>query len=163
MHLILFDVGGYTIYCYGVLLAVAYLLGLQFGVMRARTRALDQQWITFHHPAAAANRTARGVPLHRTQLYEASAEALIVIVLPVLEWRGRAFPGGTFWSSMLPYGVSRLFIEFYPGDERGIILNTVSTSQFLSLIPVPLAVVMLRVLEQRTDPSRHAAAQRVAA
>ncbi len=43
MHPILFDFGGLTIYAYGVLLAAAYLLGLQFALMRARARGLDGQ------------------------------------------------------------------------------------------------------------------------
>ena len=33
--------GGFPVYTYGVLLAAAYLLGLQFALVRARTRDLD--------------------------------------------------------------------------------------------------------------------------
>src|SRR5215208_1796293 len=43
MHPVLFDFGGFTIYAYGVLLAAAYLLGLQFALVRARSRGLDGQ------------------------------------------------------------------------------------------------------------------------
>ena len=43
MHPILFDFGGFTIYAYGVLLAAAYLLGLQYALVRARRRGLDAQ------------------------------------------------------------------------------------------------------------------------
>src|SRR6187549_2144911 len=43
MHPVLFDFGGLTIYSYGVLLAAAYLLGLQFALIRARKRGLDSQ------------------------------------------------------------------------------------------------------------------------
>src|ERR671922_1938635 len=42
MHPILFEIGGFPVYTYGLLLAAAYLLGLQFALMRARTRGLDQ-------------------------------------------------------------------------------------------------------------------------
>ena len=38
MHPILFEIGGFPVYTYGVLLAAAYLLGLQFALRRARTR-----------------------------------------------------------------------------------------------------------------------------
>ena len=41
MHPILFEIGGFPVYTYGVLLAAAYLLGLQFALKRARTRGLD--------------------------------------------------------------------------------------------------------------------------
>jgi phosphatidylglycerol:prolipoprotein diacylglycerol transferase len=269
MHPILFDLGGFTIYAYGVLLAAAYLLGLQFALMRARARGLDGQrvmdlgiWIiisalvgaklllfivdfrrytshprdlmellrsggvfyggliaavvvallylrrhrlplwtttdvfapgialghvigrlgclmagccfgrpasvpwaiTFRDPAAMANvGTPLGVPLHPTQLYEAGAEALILACLLAFERRGRPFPGRTFWSYMLLYGVSRFVIEFYRGDSRGMVFDVLSTSQFVSVILVPLAIVMLVVLGRRPDPSRQAAAQRAAA
>jgi hypothetical protein len=41
MHPILFEIGGFPIYTYGLLLAAAYLLGLQFALKRARRRGLD--------------------------------------------------------------------------------------------------------------------------
>jgi phosphatidylglycerol:prolipoprotein diacylglycerol transferase len=269
MHPILFEFGRFTIYSYGVLLAAAYLLGLQLALMRARRRGMDPQrvmdlgiWIivsalvgakllllvvdfrqfttnprelfgllrsggvfyggliagvtvalwyirrhrlplwtttdvfapgialghvvgrlgclmagccfgrptsapwaiTFRDPAAAANvGTPLGVPLHPTQLYEAGAETLILAALFALERRGRPFPGRTFWTYVLLYGVSRFAIEFYRGDNRGVVFNVLSTSQFVSLIVVPLAIVMLVLLGRRTGPTRHAAAQRVAA
>ena len=43
MHPVLFEFGQLTIYSYGVLLAAAYLLGLQFALVRARARGLDSQ------------------------------------------------------------------------------------------------------------------------
>jgi phosphatidylglycerol:prolipoprotein diacylglycerol transferase len=268
MHPILFETGPFTIYSYGVLLAAAYLLGLQLALTRARRRGLDAQrvmdlgiWIiisalvgakllllivdfrqfsadprelvalarsggvfyggliggvtvalwymrrhalplwtttdvfapgialghvvgrlgclmagccfgratsvpwaiTFHDPAAAANLTPLGVPLHPTQLYEAGAEALIFAIVLLLERRGRGFPGRTFWSYMLLYGVSRFIIEFYRGDSRGMVFNLLSTSQFVSAILVPLAIAMMWLLGHRTDPTRRSAAAQVAA
>ena len=41
MYPILFEIGGFPVYNYGLLLAAAYLLGLQFALVRARTRGLD--------------------------------------------------------------------------------------------------------------------------
>ena len=41
MHPILFEFGGFPVYTYGVLLAAAYLLGLQLALVRARARGLD--------------------------------------------------------------------------------------------------------------------------
>src|SRR5438045_62984 len=64
--------------------------------------------ITFSDPFAAANvGTPLGVPLHPTQLYEAGAELLILIVLLTTEKKGRSFPGRTFWLYMLLYAISR--------------------------------------------------------
>jgi len=41
MHPILFEIGGFPVYTYGVLLAAAYLLGLQFALVRAKRLGLD--------------------------------------------------------------------------------------------------------------------------
>ncbi|MEO6221848.1 MAG: prolipoprotein diacylglyceryl transferase [Vicinamibacterales bacterium] len=41
MHPILFSVGDWPVYSYGVLLAAAYLIGLQLGVVRARKAGID--------------------------------------------------------------------------------------------------------------------------
>jgi phosphatidylglycerol:prolipoprotein diacylglycerol transferase len=113
-------------------------------------RPADVPWaITFTDPVAAANvGTPLGVPLHPTQLYDAGAELLIMLLLLVTERRGRTFPGRTFWLYILLYGVSRFAIEFYRGDDRGSLMG-LSTSQFISIIAVPLAVSMLMWLRAR--------------
>ncbi len=254
MHPILFQIGNWPVYSYGVLLAVAYLVALQLAVVRARHRGIDgarvmdlgiyliiaalvgaklmlivvdfkyfvanpreiaslvraggvfyggllgalvtalvlvrrynfRIWttadlfapgialghvigrlgcllagccygkptdlpwgITFTNPEAAANvGTPLGIPLHPTQLYDAGAELLILILLLVTERRGRPFEGRTFWLYMLLYGISRFIIEFFRGDDRGVMMG-VSTSQFVSLIVVPLAIAMLLRLRTR--------------
>src|SRR6476659_9427447 len=119
--------------------------------------------ITFTSPFAAANvGTPLNVPLHPTQLYEAGAELLILGVLLWTERKGRPFAGRTFWLYMLLYAVSRFIIEFYRGDDRGIILGW-STSQFISLILAPLSVLMLIVLARRSRSPEPARAARRAA
>jgi phosphatidylglycerol:prolipoprotein diacylglycerol transferase len=259
MHPILFEIAGWPIYAYGLLLALAYLVGLQLAVVRARRRGVDASrvmdlgiyliiaalvgaklmlvivdfdyfaerpgeilslvraggvfyggllaalgvalwlvrryrldlwttadlmapgialghvvgrlgcllagccygrptdvpWaITFTSPAAAENvGTPLGIPLHPTQLYDAGAELLILVLLLATERRGRPFPGRTFWLYMLLYAISRFIIEMFRGDERGMILG-VSTSQFVSLLIVPLSLVMLwRLATRRGAPA----------
>jgi len=258
MHPILFEIRGFPVYTYGVLLAAAYLVALQFALVRAKSRGLDPNrvmdlgiWIiisalagakllllvvdfdtfgrhpadwlklmrsagvfyggliaavvvalfylwrhrmpiwtvtdvfapgialghvigrfgclfagccfgrptsvpwaiTFHSEYAGQNvGTPLGVPLHPTQIYEAGAELLILGFLLLSERRGRAFPGRTFWSYMLLYGVSRFIIEFYRGDNRGS-LGMFSTSQVVSLVVVPLAIVMLLILRRSSSPT----------
>jgi phosphatidylglycerol:prolipoprotein diacylglycerol transferase len=255
MHPILFQIGDWPVYSYGVLLAAAYLVALQLAVVRARRRGIDgtrvmdlgiyliiaalvgaklmlvivdfeyfrsqprellslvraggvfyggllaalgmafvlvrryqlRIWttadlfapgialghvvgrlgclmagccygtptsvpwaITFTNPLAASNvGTPLGIPLHPTQLYDAGAELLILVVLLATERRGRTFEGRTFWLYMLLYAISRFVVEFYRGDERGMLLG-VSTSQFVSILVVPLALVMLVRLRKRT-------------
>ena len=268
MHPILFEIGGFPVYTYGVLLAAAYLLGLQFALVRARARALDANkvmdlgiWIiisaligakllllivdfdsfrqnprelltllrsggvfyggliaavavafwylrryrlpvwtvcdafapgialghvigrmgcffagccfgratsvpwavTFTNTYANENAgTPLHVPIHPTQLYEAGAELAILGLLLWLERRWRPFPGRTFWSYLLFYGVTRFIIEFYRGDARGMV-GDLSTSQFVSVLLVPLSIIMLIVLARRPAPDPKVAARRARA
>ena len=268
MHPILFEIGGFPVYTYGVLLAAAYLLGLQFALVRARARALDANkvmdlgiWIiisaligakllllivdfdsfrqnprelltllrsggvfyggliaavavafwylrryrlpvwtvcdafapgialghvigrmgcffagccfgratsvpwavTFTNTYANENAgTPLNVPIHPTQLYEAGAELAILGLLLRLERRWRPFPGRTFWSYLLFYGVTRFIIEFYRGDARGMV-GDLSTSQFVSVLLVPLSIIMLIVLARRPAPDPKVAARRARA
>jgi phosphatidylglycerol:prolipoprotein diacylglycerol transferase len=254
----LFEFGAITIYTYGVLLAAAYLLGLQLAMARGRARGLDQArildlgiyiiisaligakallfvtdfrtfvsdprslldlarsggvfygglilavvvalwyikrvglplwttcdsfapgialghvvgrfgcffagccygkpttvpWaITFTNPYAAANvGTPLNIPLHPTQLYEAGAEALILLLLLSTESRGKRYPGRTFWLYMLLYAISRYIIEIFRGDPRGTVFSF-STSQFISIILAPLAIAMLLYLGRRVTPA----------
>lgn len=247
----LFELGPLSIYTYGVLLAAAYLIGLQFTLMRAKTRGLDgnrvmdlgiyiiisaligaklllivvdfnhfQQdpwsilrsggvfyggllvavstafwymrryrmplwtvcdafapgiilgqavgrmgclmagccygklteipWgITFTNPLAAANvGTPLAVNLHPTQLYESLTALLILGLLLISERTMKSFPGRTFWNYLLLYSLARFFIEFYRGDPRGTVFDVLSTSQFVSLLLIPLSVLMLLILRR---------------
>lgn len=133
-------------------IALGHVIG-RFGCLMAGCcygRPTTMPWaITFTNPEAAANvGTPLGVPLHPTQLYDAGAELAILLILLFTERRGRTFSGRTFWLYVLLYGISRFVIEFFRGDDRGVILG-VSTSQFVSLIAVPLSVIMLVRLRAR--------------
>jgi phosphatidylglycerol:prolipoprotein diacylglycerol transferase len=113
--------------------------------------------VTFTDPYAASNvGTPLNVPLHPTQVYEAGAEALILIALLATESRGKTFPGRTFWLYMLLYSISRYVIEMFRADPRGTVFMF-STSQFISLLLGPLAVIMLVYLGRRGAPAPTAA------
>jgi phosphatidylglycerol:prolipoprotein diacylglycerol transferase len=136
-------------------IALGHVIG-RFGCLFAGCcygKPTTKAWgITFTDPFAAANvGTPLGVALHPTQLYEAGAELLILIVLLVTERKGRPFPGRTFWLYMLLYAISRFIIEFYRGDDRGTV-GMFSTSQFISIVLAPLAIVMLVYLSRVVTP-----------
>jgi len=136
-------------------IALGHVVG-RFGCLFAGCcygKPTTRPWgITFTDPFAAANvGTPLGVALHPTQLYEAGAELLILIVLLVTERKGRPFPGRTFWLYMLLYAISRFIIEFYRGDERGTV-GMFSTSQFISIVLAPLAIIMLVYLSRVIVP-----------
>ena len=44
-------------------------------------------------------------------------------------------------------------IEFYRGDPRGMVFDTIPTSQFLSGLIVPISVIMLIYLGRRAGAS----------
>ena len=97
-----------------------------------------------HQSRGGANvGTPLGVPLHPTQLYESGADLVILVLLLLTERRGRPFAGRTFWLYMLLYGASRFVVEFYRGDPRGVVFGVLSTSQFIALLIVPVAIFML--------------------
>jgi phosphatidylglycerol:prolipoprotein diacylglycerol transferase len=136
-------------------IALGHVVG-RFGCLFAGCcygKPTTRPWgITFTDPFAAANvGTPLGVALHPTQLYEAGAELLILIILLVTERKGRPFPGRTFWLYMLLYAISRFIIEFYRGDDRGTV-GMFSTSQFISIVLAPLAMVMLVYLSRVVTP-----------
>jgi phosphatidylglycerol:prolipoprotein diacylglycerol transferase len=136
-------------------IALGHVVG-RFGCLFAGCcygKPTTEPWgITFTDPFAAANvGTPLGVPLHPTQLYEAGAEFLILMILLATERKGRPFAGRTFWLYMLLYAISRFIIEFYRGDPRGSV-GMFSTSQFISIILAPLAIVMLVRLSRATTP-----------
>ena len=113
----------------------------------------EMPWgITFTNTLAAANvGTPLGVALHPTQLYEAVAMLLVLGVLLASERHWRPFPGRTFWTYLLLYGLARFAIEFYRGDPRGLVFDTVPTSQFVSVLIVPISLGMLVYLRRRNN------------
>jgi phosphatidylglycerol:prolipoprotein diacylglycerol transferase len=126
-------------------------------------RRTDVPWaVTFTDPFAASNvGTPLNVPLHPTQLYEAGAELVILVMLLATERKGRPYPGRTFWGYMFLYAVSRFVIEFYRADERGLLMG-LSTSQFISLVLAPLSLFMLVYLRRPHSPQPAKTARKAA-
>jgi phosphatidylglycerol:prolipoprotein diacylglycerol transferase len=116
--------------------------------------------VTFTDPVANLNvGTPLNTPLHPTQVYESAAGLLILLLLLAIERRGRAFPGRTFWLFVLFYSVSRFIIEFYRGDDRGMPLEWLSTSQLISVVLFPVSLIMLWYLGRPSRPHTEAPAR----
>lgn len=112
-------------------------------------RPADVPWaITFTNPIT---RAPRWIPLHPTQIYEAAATLLIAVLLLSTEKLGRYFPGRTFWTYVMLYGVSRLIIEQFRGDPRGTVFGLMSTAQAMTLVLIPLSAAMLLSLRRETS------------
>src|SRR5579862_2604715 len=139
-------------------IALGHVVG-RFGCLFAGCcfgkQVAEPHWwtVTFTDPFALQNvGTPLGVPLYPTQIFEAAAEFLILMLLLATERRGRPFPGRTFWLYMLLYAISRFIIEFFRGDDRGAV-GVLSTSQFISVLLAPLAIIMLAYLARTTTPT----------
>ena len=83
------------------------------------------------------------IPLHPTQLYSALGNLAIFGLLLWL-YKRKKFDGQVFWVYVLGYGVFRFVLEFWRGDPRGTVFGgMLSTSQFVSIVMVTLALGML--------------------
>jgi phosphatidylglycerol:prolipoprotein diacylglycerol transferase len=137
-------------------IALGYMVG-RLGCLMAGCcygKPTEVAWaITFTDPVANLNvGTPLNIPLHPTQLYESLAGLIILVSLLAIERRGRAFPGRTFWLFVLLYSISRFIIEFFRGDDRGMPLAMLSTSQLISIVLGPLAIAMLWYLSRPAQP-----------
>ena len=102
--------------------------------------------VTFTHPESLA---PIGIALHPTQLYS-SLNGLVIFGLLTGLTRVKRFQGQIFWTYVLLYSVTRSIIEFFRGDDRGILLGgMVSISQFIGVITAAIAVAMIVVLTRR--------------
>ena len=90
-----------------------------------------------HHPMA-------GIPVHPSPLYESFGAFIIALVCYEVFRRSKR-EGVPAILLFLLYGVLRFFLEFFRGDpERGFIIpGKLSTSQFVSLIVVPVSIYLL--------------------
>lgn len=84
-----------------------------------------------------------GVKLWPTQLIMAFGDLLIAGVLLLL-WKNTKLRKFTGESYMFLYGIGRFLIEFLRNDNRGTV-GALSTSQFISVFIVALAVVLVLI------------------
>ena len=89
-----------------------------------------------------------GVPYLPVQLYEAFGELVIFIVLCINQRKVKKFyqPIGIYLTF---YGVMRFILEFFRGDEARGSFGFLSTSQWISLITVPLGIYCLVVSPEK--------------
>jgi phosphatidylglycerol:prolipoprotein diacylglycerol transferase len=90
------------------------------------------------------DRPLQGIPLHPTQLYEASS--LFILFLGLLYvFKNKKFDGQVALTYLLTYPIIRSIIEVFRGDLiRGFIIDDVlSTSQFISILVFIAAGVTL--------------------
>ena len=91
-----------------------------------------------------------GVPLHPSQLYESLGTFLLLFGLLAL-LKKRRFKGQVFLAYLIVYAVLRFTLEFFRGDvARGTVFGgALSTSQFIAIVVVFLALAALPVIAKR--------------
>jgi phosphatidylglycerol:prolipoprotein diacylglycerol transferase len=87
-------------------------------------------------------------PVHPVQLYE-GALGLALAFLAFKAFRRKSFDGQLFLGFTVLYGIARFLLDYLKDDpERGDIAGF-TTSQFISLVVVPLAAIGYSVLRKR--------------
>jgi phosphatidylglycerol:prolipoprotein diacylglycerol transferase len=100
--------------------------------------------VIFTHPQSLA---PRYIPLHPTQIYSSLAGFSIFFILLVLYGR-RKFQGQVFLWYLILHSTTRLFVERFRGDERGLMPGTEMTlTQLVALGILIAAIVALFVLK----------------
>ncbi len=92
------------------------------------------------------------IPLHPTQLYEATLIFTIMIVLWINQSR-KKFDGQFFLLYLITYAFGRAVLELFRGDtQRGFIVKDIlSNSQFISLIVIAVAIFFYIRLKRKSN------------
>jgi phosphatidylglycerol---prolipoprotein diacylglyceryl transferase len=142
-------------------LVIGHMFG-RFGCLSAGCcygKPTDLPWgIKFH--SELVDRGFHGIPLHPTQLYEATALGILFAGL-LWVFRHRKFDGQVVLTYFMAYPVIRSIVETFRGDLiRGFVIDDVlSTSQFISILilvgaSITLSLRLKRVHAEGQPPRR---------
>lgn len=95
--------------------------------------------VTFNNPDTLA---VHGVPIHPTQLYEASGNLLIFLFLHFYNKKEHA-AGKTFAFYLIIYAALRFIVEFFRGDYRGNEFFGLSIAQNVSIILFAAGLIII--------------------
>jgi phosphatidylglycerol:prolipoprotein diacylglycerol transferase len=132
-----------------------FLSGCCFG-------ATTESWLGVHFPKGSPAFTEevkqhllsphahQSLAVLPTQLFHAAANLAIFLILFWMFRKRRTYDGKIFWWFVFLYGLQRLILEHWRGDQRGEWLwDTLSTSQAISLPMMATALVMMFILKRR--------------
>ena len=125
----------------------------------------DLPWaVVFTDPRSLAQGVL-GVPVHPVQLYSSLSLFLLAAVLLRIR-KVSSFKGQVIASYGVLYGTLRFGMEFLRGDPRGFLTIsgiTLSTSQLISLVIVPLSATAWVILSRRSRSGLNQGAGQLAA
>lgn len=105
--------------------------------------------VTFRDPLSLVPPEMRGIPLHPTQIYH-SLEGFLIFLILSLVYPRRRFDGEILWLLVVLYSITRFLLEFLRGDVARGFIFIFSTSQFISLLMLPVSVLMLWWLHRQS-------------
>ncbi|MBN1276542.1 MAG: prolipoprotein diacylglyceryl transferase [Deltaproteobacteria bacterium] len=102
--------------------------------------------IIFTHPDSLA---PLNIPIHPTQIYASISGFAIFAVLILMRPR-RIFHGQIFLWYIILHSTSRLFIERFRGDDRGMLQSAgMSITQLVSILLLTVSVIALIMIKSR--------------
>jgi len=105
--------------------------------------------IVFTDPRCMVDDSLLNVAIYPTQLMGFGANVAIFLLLFCL-YRKKTFHGQMILAYAVMYATARFIIEFFRGDQRGWVLDGIlSTSQFVALLVVPIALVLYFILKKK--------------
>ena len=109
--------------------------------------------VTFSDPNCQVEHSLLNTPLYPVQLMEAAANLTLFFLLWFF-YRRKSFNGQMILIYAVAYALIRFLIEFLRGDERGWVMDGyLSTSQFVALAIIPVAVGFYLYLGKKSDSS----------
>jgi len=93
--------------------------------------------------------------LHPTQIY-LSLNALLIFGILIWLRKRKTFDGQLIWTYGILYSIGRFIIEYFRGDDRGYVVESMlSTSQFIGIFTLTLSVFMLLALKHKHNLPPH--------
>lgn len=115
-------------------------------------RPTDMPWgVVFSDARSLVPQDMLNMPLHPTQLYSSLNGFIIFIILMILSKKKR-FEGQVLLWFLILHSTSRLLVERFRGDDRGLIIGGEWTvTQFLTIIILIGSIIMLFILKPRKE------------
>jgi len=119
----------------------------------------DLPWgVIFKHPQSLAR--PLDIPLHPTQLYASLSGLIIFFILMVVHTKKR-FHGQVFLWFLILHSTSRLLIERFRGDDRGMIPGSdMSVTQLITLLILIASVIMLFFMKSKKEKEGNPSSQK---
>ena len=141
---------GYNIWTIGDLWAPAAAIGQSIGRIGCFCagccfgKPTDVPWaVTFTNTETIAT---YNVPIHPTQLYSSLSSLLIFGILLLIHSK-KKFEGQVFLCFLILHQTTRLFLEQFRGDSRGVVTDGLTFTQLIAIVVIVSSIAALFFLK----------------